>query len=239
MLVRFDFKPSRLKLLLACTTLLSFALYLLESLGCEDDCVVRGLRPISSEKLPLHSHVQQHCAHLRRDYDKLLEPLFEHWQNSGFDRDMLEHTSGDRVYVYQGRVHLSNSTSWARTIPTFVRYIQHIASLVHLPDMMLPLNPADEPLAAVRPNATPTPLLAFCKVPGYSDILIPNTAEGNCRRLLDDRLRCCNCSFSARLQGTLMLKYLTKGKARCLCRVRRTRANLRLFGEVRQAGLED
>ncbi len=92
--------------------------------------------------------------------------------------DLLESSSGDRVYIQDGKLSLSNSTTLHRLIPTFVNYIQHIAELVHLPDMILPLNPADEPLAKIKSNEEPTPLLAFCKTPGFSDILMPNTIEG-------------------------------------------------------------
>lgn len=117
------------------------------------------------------------------------------WSDSGFSTDLLEHTSGDRVYISHGTVLLSDSTMWARTIPTFVRYIQHIAKTVQLPDMLLPLNPADEPLAELKPGELPRPLLAFCKVPGYSDVLLPNTAEGEC---LIISLSVCICSPSKR-----------------------------------------
>ncbi|DBA99135.1 hypothetical protein WJX77_004871 [Trebouxia sp. C0004] len=45
--------------------------------------------------------------------------------------------------------------------------------------MVLPLNPADEPLAAIKVGEQPRPLLAFCKTSRFSDVLIPNTAEGD------------------------------------------------------------
>ena len=77
------------------------------------------------------------------------------------------------------RLSLSESTGWARTIPTFVSYLRHIHNLAHLPNMVLPLNPADEPLAAIKDGEQPRPLLAFCKTPQFSDVLIPNTAEGD------------------------------------------------------------
>ena len=123
--------------------------------------------------------LDEHCTSLQHTYANLIDPMMALWNETGFSQDLLEHTSGDRVYINSGRVFLSESTSWARTIPTFVRYIQHIANMVQLPDMLLPLNPADEPLAQLQPGEAPRPLLAFCKVPGYSDVLLPNTAKGN------------------------------------------------------------
>ena len=135
-------------------------------------------RAILSKKATLKEHVQQQCPHLHDTYEQLLNPLLQYWNESGFDVTLLEHTSGDRIYVSNGKVSLSDSTAWARTIPTFVRYVEHIARLASLPDMVLPLNPADEPLAALKDGEAPRPLLAFCKIPGFSDVLIPNTAEG-------------------------------------------------------------
>lgn len=105
--------------------------------------------------------------------------MLQLWNQTGFSLRLLESTSGDRVYVKDGRLYLSNSTTLHRLIPTFVNYVQHIEKLVQLPDMVLPLNPADEPLARLNPNGEPGPLLAFCTSPGFSDILIPNTLEGN------------------------------------------------------------
>ncbi len=35
--------------------------------------------------------------------------------------------------------------------------------------MVLPLNPADEPLAAIKDGEQPRPLLAFCKTPQDTD----------------------------------------------------------------------
>lgn len=51
--------------------------------------------------------------------------------------------------------------------------MQHVA----LPDMQLPLNAADEPLA--RDEHPPVPLLSFCRPKGMIDILMPNTIEGD------------------------------------------------------------
>ena len=133
----------------------------------------------SSNKASLRQYLEQHCSHLQQAYDTLLDPLLEHWNATGFGLDALEHTSGERVYIYNDRLSLSESTGWARTIPTFVTYLRHIHDLAHLPNMMLPLNPADEPLAAIKDGEQPRPLLAFCKTPQFSDVLIPNTAEGD------------------------------------------------------------
>lgn len=129
-------------------------------------------------KPTLQQYTQKHCLPLKETHQKLLEPMLELWNQTGFSLDLLEKSSGDKVYVQDGRLSLSNSTTLHRLIPTFVNYIQHIAELVHLPDMLLPLNPADEPLAKLKPNEEPTPLLAFCKTPGFSDVLLPNTIEG-------------------------------------------------------------
>ena len=129
-------------------------------------------------KPTLQKYAQQHCLPLRETHQQLLEPMLKHWNQSGFSPDLLERSSGDRVYIQDGKLSLSNSTTLHRLIPTFVNYIQYIAELVNLPDMILPLNPADEPLAKIKSNEEPTPLLAFCKTPGFSDILMPNTIEG-------------------------------------------------------------
>ena len=122
--------------------------------------------------------LEKHCSSLQHQYNELIDPMMSLWNETGFSTDLLEHTSGDRVYISGDSVFLSNSTSWARTIPTFVRYIQQIAHTMQLPDMLLPLNPADEPLADLKSGESPRPLLAFCKVPGFADVLLPNTAEG-------------------------------------------------------------
>ncbi len=131
-----------------------------------------------SSKPTLDQYSQKHCLPLRETHQKLLEPMFQQWNQTGFSLDLLERSSGDRVYIQDGELSLSNSTTLHRLIPTFVNYIQHIAELVHLPDMVLPLNPADEPLAKIKPTEEPSPLLAFCKTPGFSDILMINTIEG-------------------------------------------------------------
>ena len=129
-------------------------------------------------KQPLDGYLQEQCAPLRQVYDQLLDPMFGLWNQTGFPVQLLENTSGDRIYVRNGKLAMSDSTAWGRLIPTFINYIQHIAQLVHLPDMLLPLNPADEPLALIKPDEDARPLLAFCKTPGFSDVLIPNTLEG-------------------------------------------------------------
>ena len=129
-------------------------------------------------KPTLEQYRQKHCLPLQDSHHKLLEPMLQLWNQTGFSLRLLESTSGDRVYVKEGRLSLSNSTTLHRLIPTFVNYIQHIEKLVQLPDMVLPLNPADEPLARLNPSGESGPLLAFCTSPGFSDILIPNTLEG-------------------------------------------------------------
>ena len=130
-------------------------------------------------KPTLELYRQKHCLPLQDAHQQLLEPMLQLWNQTGFSLKLLEGTSGDRVYVKDSKLYLSNSTTLHRLIPTFVNYIQHIAKIVQLPDMVLPLNPADEPLARLNPTGEPGPLLAFCTTPGFSDILIPNTLEGN------------------------------------------------------------
>lgn len=129
-------------------------------------------------KPTLEQYRQKHCLPLQDSHQKLLEPMLQLWNQTGFSLRLLESTSGDRVYVKDGRLYLSNSTTLHRLIPTFVNYVQHVEKLVQLPDMVLPFNPADEPLARLNPRSEPGPLLAFCTSPGFSDILIPNTLEG-------------------------------------------------------------
>ena len=129
-------------------------------------------------KPTLEQYKQKHCLSLQDAYQELLDPMLQLWNQTGFSLNLLESTSGDRVYIKNGKLSLSNSTVLHRLIPTFVNYIQHIEKIVRLPDMVLPLNPADEPLAKLDPNGQPGPLLAFCTTPGFSDILIPNTLEG-------------------------------------------------------------
>lgn len=149
-------------------------------------------KPTASEFL------EDECSFLHHAYSHLIDPMMSLWNESGFSIDLLEHTSGDKVYIVDGEVLLSGSTTWGRTIPTFVRYIQQIAKAVQLPNMLLPLNPADEPLAELKPGEPPRPLLAFCKIPGYSDVLLPNTAEGeaptrqgvNKHQFVDDYVPC-------------------------------------------------
>ena len=45
-----------------------------------------------------------------------------------------------------------------------------------LPELDLPLNAADEPLAVVEEH--PAPIMSFCRTPDRVDILIPNLLEG-------------------------------------------------------------
>ena len=144
-------------------------------------------------KPTLQQHLHDHCHLLEDEYSPLLQSMFAHWNTSGVSLDLLTHTSGERVYISNGKVFLSDSTGWGRTIPTFVRYIQHISKIVHLPDIILPLNPADEPQAALKYGEDPRPLISFCKIPGFSDVLMPNTAEG---RLLatSDLMTYCSCT---------------------------------------------
>lgn len=126
----------------------------------------------------LDDYLRDQCAPLKHVYDGLLDESFSLWYPSGFSVNLLEHTSSDRVQLHEGLLRLSESTAMIRTIPTFVSYIEKMARTVKLPDMLLPLNPADEPLAKIRSEEPPRPLLGFCKWPGFSDVLIPNTAEG-------------------------------------------------------------
>lgn len=61
-------------------------------------------------KPSLEEHWRDHCFHLQDTYEQLLQPLFSHWNESGFGLDLLEHTSGERVYILDGKVFLSEST---------------------------------------------------------------------------------------------------------------------------------
>lgn len=61
-------------------------------------------------KPTLEHYWLDHCLHLQNTYEQLLQPLFAHWNESGFGLDLLEHTSGERVYLLDGKLFLSNST---------------------------------------------------------------------------------------------------------------------------------
>ena len=62
--------------------------------------------------------LDEHCTSLQHTYANLIDPMMALWNESGFSQDLLEHTSGDRVYISNGRLFLSENTSWGRTIPT-------------------------------------------------------------------------------------------------------------------------
>ena len=85
--------------------------------GCCFLCIVLAIFVLSSSFIPLRENKpsleqywHDHCFHLRDTYEQLLQPLFAHWNETGFDLDLLEHTSGERVYIVDGKLSLSDST---------------------------------------------------------------------------------------------------------------------------------
>ena len=85
--------------------------------GCWFLCVVLAIFALSSRFTPfrqtkpsLEQYWRDHCFHLQDTYEQLLQPLFAHWNESGFGLDLLEHTSGERVYLLEGELFLSDST---------------------------------------------------------------------------------------------------------------------------------
>ena len=85
--------------------------------GCCFVCIVlasfalsRRLTTFRQTKPSLEQYWRDHCLQLRDTYEQLLQPLFAHWNETGFDLDLLEHTSGERVYLLDGKLFLSDST---------------------------------------------------------------------------------------------------------------------------------
>lgn len=85
--------------------------------GCWFLCIVltifvlsSRLTPLRKTKPSLEQYWHDHCFHLRDTYEQLLQPLFAHWNKTGFDLDLLEHTSGERVYIFDGKLFISDST---------------------------------------------------------------------------------------------------------------------------------
>ena len=93
------------------------------------------------------------------------------------------------LYFKGGRVFLSPGATRSRLTPTFHAMLQRLRLRVALPDLALPLNPADEPQAGwgsgrgaagkAAPPPPPPPVFSFCVTPAFADIPLPNTIEGD------------------------------------------------------------
>lgn len=86
------------------------------------------------------------------------------------------------LFFSADRVYLSPGATRSRLTPTFHAMLQRLRLRVALPDLALPLNPADEPQAAWAGGASappPAPVFSFCVTPAYADIPLPNTIEGD------------------------------------------------------------
>ncbi|CAL5220281.1 g2266 [Coccomyxa viridis] len=136
----------------------------------------RALLGRKSLKGFLHAECRDYLA----DYAPLVRQELKLWEKTGIHNDLLERSRDANVIIHQDKIYLSHGAERARLIPTYHALIQRVRLRVKLPDMVIPLNPGDSPLALLRKEISPpTPIFSFCKTRNYSDIMLPNIIEGD------------------------------------------------------------
>eukprot|EP00884_Botryococcus_braunii_P016709 jgi/Botrbrau1/3721/Bobra.0363s0008.2 len=139
----------------------------------------RRWRNVLFGRRDMDSYLFWNCGHLNETYAPLIAALLAPWNSTGIDLRLIT-GQHDVLYIFKDRVYLQHGSERARLMPTYHSLVQHIRLAVKLPDMALPINPADEMRAPLpKDGSLPSPLMSFCKTEGYSDILIPNTIEGD------------------------------------------------------------
>lgn len=89
------------------------------------------------------------CADLSDDYAPLIAADLRPWPL--VTREMVE-ADPDRLYLVGGRALLPRGADRGRLMPTFHAFLQRLGLRVALPDLVVPLNVADEPRAPWEPG---------------------------------------------------------------------------------------
>ena len=84
------------------------------------------------------------CSHLLDDYAPLIAADLRPWPL--IKKEMVD-SDPDRLYFVQGRAFLPKEANRGRLMPTFHAFLQRLSLRVALPDLVIPLNVADEPRA--------------------------------------------------------------------------------------------
>lgn len=90
----------------------------------------------------LPSFLSSSCSDLLADYAPLVARDLRPWPR--VTRAMVE-SDPDRLYFVGGRAYLPRGASRGRLMPTFHAFLQRLALRAALPDLVVPLNVADEP----------------------------------------------------------------------------------------------
>ncbi|BDA45764.1 Protein O-glucosyltransferase 2 [Coccomyxa sp. Obi] len=140
----------------------------------------RRWRTVLFGRKSVKQFLKTECGNLVQTYEPLIREELHWWEQKGITKDLLDRSTDAKVIIYQDKVYLSHGSERARLIPTYHSLIQRVRLRVKLPDMVIPLNPGDEPLAPLRRELDPpTPIFSFCKLSNFSDIMLPNTIEGD------------------------------------------------------------
>ena len=92
----------------------------------------------------LPAFLSSSCSDLLSDYAPLISADLEPWPR--VTRAMIE-SDPDRLYFVGGRAFLPKNATRGRLMPTFHAFLQRLSLRVALPDLVIPLNVADEPRA--------------------------------------------------------------------------------------------
>ena len=92
----------------------------------------------------LPAFLSSSCSDLLRDYAPLIAADLAPWP--AVTRAMVDRDP-DRLYLVGGRAFLPREADRGRLMPTFHAFLQRLSLRVALPDLVVPLNVADEPRA--------------------------------------------------------------------------------------------
>jgi hypothetical protein len=137
--------------------------------------------------------VGKHCAHLARDHAPLVAAALAPWTAPANGTapsltvaDVVASTESRQheaaLYVKGGSLFLG-PRAWPKNLtPRYVATLARLGRRARLPDVVLPLNPGDEP--QVRwggggGDPRPRPLFSFCLRPGHADVPFPNQFDGS------------------------------------------------------------
>ncbi|KAK9811967.1 hypothetical protein WJX73_004068 [Symbiochloris irregularis] len=122
-------------------------------------------------------YLETHCSSLAKEHEQLAEEYLKHWPLNSITVETMKPWYGF-AYIHGSDVFMGPELERGRLMPTYLHMLHGILQHVALPDMPLPLNAADEPLA--KDDEHDVPLMSFCRPNrGMIDILIPNALEGD------------------------------------------------------------
>lgn len=129
-----------------------------------------GWRPNATEFL------SQHCTDVRSEFDRLIRQTnLRPWIGKSLDQKDLTAAGQTQLYHVNDTWYLSPEGEPERMLPTYICFMQRLRTRVRLPDLVLPINPADEPVSRIE---DPAFVMGFCKDNATNDVLIPNDGNG-------------------------------------------------------------